>query len=71
MSGESCRKEMRHREQARRLSSAVTLSEGWTCQVDRRNQPTQGKLEQERPHLQLLPTASVPEYVTHQADVRK
>ena len=31
--------------------------------VDRRNRLVQGKLEQERPHLQLLPSAPVPEYV--------
>ena len=39
--------------------------------VDRRNRLVQGKLEQERPHLQLLPPAPVPEYVNHRARVRK
>ena len=39
--------------------------------VDRRNRLVQGKLEQVRPHLQLLPPAPVPEYVNHRARVRK
>ena len=39
--------------------------------VDRRNRLVQGKLEQERPLLQCLPPAPVPEYVNHQARVRK
>ena len=39
--------------------------------VDRRNRLVQEKLEQERPHLQLLPPAPVPEYVNHRARVRK
>ena len=39
--------------------------------VDRRNRLVQGKLEQERPHLQLLPPAPVPEYINHRARVRK
>ncbi len=39
--------------------------------VDRRNRLVWGKLEQERPHLQPLPPAPVPEYVNHRARVRK
>ena len=39
--------------------------------VERRNRLVQGKLEQERPLLQCLPPAPVPEYVNHQARVRK
>ena len=39
--------------------------------VDRRNRLVQEKLEQERPHLRPLPPAPVPEYVNHQARVRK
>ena len=39
--------------------------------VDRRNRLVQEKLEHERPHLQLLPPAPVPEYVNHRARVRK
>ena len=39
--------------------------------VDRRNRLVQEKLGQERPHLQLLPPAPVPEYVNHRARVRK
>ena len=39
--------------------------------VDRRNRLVQGKLEEERPRLQCLPPAPVPEYVNHQARVRK
>ena len=39
--------------------------------VDRRNRLVQGKLEEERPLLQCLPPAPVPEYVNHQARVRK
>ena len=39
--------------------------------VDRRNRLVQGKLEQERPLLQCLPPAPVPEYVNYQARVRK
>ena len=39
--------------------------------VDRRNRLVQEKLEQERPHLQPLPPAPVPEYVNHRAKVRK
>ena len=39
--------------------------------VDRRNRLVQEKLEQERPHLQLLPPAPVPEYVNYRARVRK
>ena len=39
--------------------------------VDRRNRMVQGKLEEERPLLQCLPPAPVPEYVNHQARVRK
>ena len=39
--------------------------------VERRNRLVQGKLEQERPRLQCLPPAPVPEYVNHQARVRK
>ena len=39
--------------------------------VDRRNRLVWGKLEQERPHLQLLPPAPVPEYVNYRAKVRK
>ncbi len=39
--------------------------------VDRRNRLVMGKLEEERPHLQLLPSAPVPEYVNHRARVRK
>ena len=39
--------------------------------VDRRNRLVQGKLEEERPHLRPLPPAPVPEYVNHQARVRK
>ena len=35
--------------------------------VDRRNRLVQEKLEQERPHLQLLPPAPVPEYVNYRA----
>ena len=35
--------------------------------VERRNRLVQGKLEQERPRLQCLPPAPVPEYVNHQA----
>ena len=38
--------------------------------VERRNRLVQGKLEQERPLLQCLPPAPVPE-VNHQARVRK
>ena len=39
--------------------------------VERRNRLVQGKLEQERPLLQCLPPAPVPEYVNYQARVRK
>ena len=39
--------------------------------VARRNRLVQGKLEEERPLLQCLPPAPVPEYVNHQARVRK
>ncbi len=39
--------------------------------VDRRNRLVWGKLEQDRPHLQLLPPAPVPEYVNYRARVRK
>ena len=39
--------------------------------VERRNRLVQGKLEEERPLLQCLPPAPVPEYVNHQARVRK
>ena len=39
--------------------------------IDRRNRLVMGKLEQERPHLQCLPPAPVPEYVNHRARVRK
>ena len=39
--------------------------------VDRRNRLLWGKLAQERPHLQLLPPAPVPEYVNYRARVRK
>ena len=39
--------------------------------VDRRNRLVQGKLEEERPLLQCLPPAPVPEYVNYQARVRK
>ena len=39
--------------------------------VDRRNRLVQGKLEEELPRLQCLPPAPVPEYVNHQARVRK
>ena len=39
--------------------------------VDRRNRLVQEKLEQERPHLQLLPPAPVPDYVNYRAKVRK
>ena len=39
--------------------------------VDRRNRLVMGKLEQERPHLQPLPPAPVPEYVNYRARVRK
>ena len=39
--------------------------------VDRRNRLVQGKLEEERPRLQCLPPAPVPEYVNYQARVRK
>ena len=39
--------------------------------VDRRNRLVKEKLEQERPHLQPLPPAPVPEYVNHRARVRK
>ena len=39
--------------------------------VERRNRLVQGKLEQERPRLQCLPPAPVPEYVNYQARVRK
>ena len=39
--------------------------------VDRRNRLVWGKLEQERPHLQPLPPAPVPEYVNYRARVRK
>ena len=39
--------------------------------VDRRNRLVQGKLEQVRPYLQLLPPAPVSEYVNHRARVRK
>ena len=39
--------------------------------VDRRNRLVMGKLEEERPNLQCLPPAPVPEYVNHRARVRK
>ena len=39
--------------------------------VERRNRLVQGKLEEERPRLQCLPPAPVPEYVNYQARVRK
>ena len=39
--------------------------------VDRRNRLVMEKLEQERPHLQPLPPAPVPEYVNYRARVRK
>ena len=39
--------------------------------VDRRNRLLWGKLAQERPHLQLLPPAPVPEHVNYRARVRK
>ena len=39
--------------------------------VARRNRLVKGKLEQERPRLQCLPPAPVPEYVNYQAGVRK
>lgn len=39
--------------------------------VNRRNRLIKEKLEQERPHLQLLPPAPVPEYVNYRARVRK
>ena len=39
--------------------------------VERRNRLVKEKLEQERAHLQPLPPAPVPEYVNHQARVRK
>ena len=39
--------------------------------VERRNRLVQGKLEEERPLLQCLPPVPVPEYVNHQARVRK
>ena len=39
--------------------------------VGRRNRLVWGKLEQERPHLQPLPPAPVPEYVNYRARVRK
>ena len=39
--------------------------------VERRNRLVMGKLEQERPHLQPLPPAPVPEYVNYRAKVRK
>ena len=39
--------------------------------VERRNRLVQEKLGQERPHLQPLPPAPVPEYVNHRARVRK
>ena len=39
--------------------------------VERRNRLVRGKLEQERPHLQPLPPAPVPEYVNYRARVRK
>ena len=37
--------------------------------VDRRNRLVMGKLEEERPNLQCLPPAPVPEYVNHRARV--
>ena len=56
---------------SRDFDSAESYTDFVRKVVERRNRLVQGKLEQERPLLQCLPPAPVPEYVNHQAGVRK